>query len=38
MKPIYAFTVIMIAIAIGNMIAVKTKSIVSMLFPYRQFL
>lgn len=32
MKPIYAFTVIMIAIAIGNMIAVKTKSIVSMLF------
>ena len=32
MKPIYAFTVIMIVIAIGNMIAVKTKSIVSMLF------
>lgn len=32
MNAIYAFTMIMIAIAVGNIIAVKTKSIVSMLF------
>ncbi|MHA6603592.1 hypothetical protein [Aerococcus urinae] len=32
MNAIYAFTLIMLAIAIGNIIAVKTKSIVSMLF------
>lgn len=37
MTPLYAFTIIMIVIAIGNMIAVKTKSIISMLFAVSIF-
>ncbi|AMB99360.1 hypothetical protein AWM75_04845 [Aerococcus urinaehominis] len=37
MQPIYAFTLIVVVFALGNIIAVKTRSIVSMLFTASAF-